>query len=175
MSAIRRHCAGDPAGEDDGAPTDALVAGSVGGVPDDGATSIGWHSTAASARALDSGDTSDRELVLSLAVLALAGAVMLLLPVTPRPETESDVEVERTLAVALALLIGFFGGMVGIAGIAFVIAALVYLLRVPPRIAIGTSLGVGLFAAVAGIVGKAATAQIDPPLAAIVCVAALVP
>src|SRR5438093_11365294 len=49
MSAIRRHCAGDPAGEDDGAPTDALVAGSVGGVPDDGATSIGWHATAASA------------------------------------------------------------------------------------------------------------------------------
>src|SRR2546430_8702486 len=49
MSAIRRPCAGDPAGEDDGAPTDALVAGSVGGVPDDGATSIGWHATAASA------------------------------------------------------------------------------------------------------------------------------
>src|SRR2546428_3910724 len=49
MSAIRRHCAGDPAGEDDGAPTDALVAGSVDGVPDDGATSIGWHATAASA------------------------------------------------------------------------------------------------------------------------------
>src|SRR5439155_939407 len=83
-------------------------------------------------------------------------------------------EVNRPLAVALALLIGFFGGMVGIAGIAFVIAALVYLLRVPPRIAIGTSLGVGLFAAVAGIVGKAATAQSDPPLAAIGFVAALV-
>src|SRR2546425_9747624 len=49
MSAIRRHFAGDPAGEDDGAPTDALVAGSVDGVPDDGATSIGWHATAASA------------------------------------------------------------------------------------------------------------------------------
>ena len=113
-------------------------------------------------------------LLLIFAVLALAGAVMLLLPVTPRPGTASDVEVNRPLAVALALLIGFFGGMVGIAGIAFVIAALVYLLRVPPRIAIGTSLGVGLFAAVAGIVGKAATAQIDPPLAAIVFVAALV-
>src|SRR2546425_2519187 len=49
MSAIRRHFAGDPAGEDDGAPTDALVAGSVDGVPDDGATSIGWHATAVSA------------------------------------------------------------------------------------------------------------------------------
>ncbi|OLD51508.1 MAG: hypothetical protein AUI58_07255 [Chloroflexi bacterium 13_1_40CM_2_70_6] len=124
--------------------------------------------------ALVSRDTPDRVLLLIFAVLALAGAVMLLLPVTPRPGTAADVEVNRPLAVALALMIGFFGGMVGIAGIAFVIAALVYLLRVPPRIAIGTSLGVGLFAAVAGIVGKAATAQIDPPLAAIVFVAALV-
>jgi len=42
------------------------------------------------------------------------------------------------------------------------------------RLAIGTSLGIGLFAAVAALIGKAATAQIDPPLAAIVFVAALV-
>jgi uncharacterized membrane protein YfcA len=50
----------------------------------------------------------------------------------------------------------------------------VYVLRVPPRVAIGSSLGIGLFAAVAALVGKAATAQIDPPLAAIVFVSALV-
>src|SRR2546422_2819440 len=124
--------------------------------------------------ALVSRDTPDRVLLLIFAVLALAGAVMLLLPVTPRPGTAADVEVNRPLAVALALMIGFFGGMVGIAGIAFVIAALVYLLRVPPRIAIGSSLAIGLFAAVAALVGKAATAQIDPPLAGIVFVSALV-
>src|SRR5438094_859185 len=67
-----------------------------------------------------------------------------------------------------------FGGIVGIGGIAFIIAALVYILRVPPRIAIGSSLGIGLFAAVAALIGKAATAQIDPPLAAIVFISALV-
>jgi uncharacterized membrane protein YfcA len=64
--------------------------------------------------------------------------------------------------------------MVGIGGLAFLIAALVYLLRVPPRIAIGSSLGIGLFAATAALIGKAATAQIDPPLAAIVFVSAVV-
>jgi uncharacterized membrane protein YfcA len=63
--------------------------------------------------------------------------------------------------------------MVGIGGIATIIAALVYLLRVPPRIAIGTSLGIGMFAAVAALIGKAATAQIDPPLASIVAIVAL--
>jgi len=71
-------------------------------------------------------------------------------------------------------VLGFLGGIVGIGGIAFIIAALVYLLRVPPRIAIGSSLGIGLFAAVAAFIGKAATAQIDLPLAGVVFVSALV-
>ena len=119
-------------------------------------------------------DTSDSVLLLIFATLAFAGAVMLLLPVTPRAGTAVDIEVHRPLAVALALGLGFFGGMVGIGGIAFIIAALVYVLRVPPRIAIGTSLAIGLFAAIAAFIGKAATAQIDPPLAAIVFVSALV-
>jgi len=119
-------------------------------------------------------DTPDSVILLVFAVLAFAGGVMLLLPVTPRDERAEDVRAEGRLAIPVALFLGFFGGMVGIGGIAFIIAALVYLLRVPPRIAIGSSLGIGLFAAVAALIGKAATAQIDPPLAAIVFVSALV-
>jgi uncharacterized membrane protein YfcA len=98
---------------------------------------------------------------------------MLLLPVTPRDERAEDVRADPRLAIPIALVLGFFGGIVGIGGIAFIIAALVYILRVPPRIAIGSSLGIGLFAAIAALIGKAATAQIDPPLAAIVFVSAL--
>lgn len=119
-------------------------------------------------------DTPDNVILLVFAILAFAGAVMLLLPVTARDERVEDVRADPKLAIPIALVLGFFGGMVGIGGIAFIIAALVYLLRVPPRVAIGSSLGIGLFAAVAALVGKAATAQIDPPLAAIVFVAALV-
>ena len=122
--------------------------------------------------ALVSQGTSDRVLLLIFAVMAFAGAVMLMLPVEPRDA--NTIAVRRPLAIAIALVIGFFGGMVGIGGIAFIIAALVYLLRVPARLAIGTSLGIGLFAAVAALVGKAATAQIDAPLASIVFVSALV-
>ena len=122
--------------------------------------------------ALVSQGTSDRVLLLIFAVMAFAGAVMLMLPVEPRDA--NTIAVRRPLAIAIALVIGFFGGMVGIGGIAFIIAALVYILRVPARLAIGTSLGIGLFAAVAALVGKAATAQIDAPLASIVFVSALV-
>jgi uncharacterized membrane protein YfcA len=118
--------------------------------------------------------TPDNVLLLVFAIVAFIGAVMLLIPVTPRGVVAADVRVDPKLAVPISLVLGFFGGMVGIGGIAFIIAALVYVLRVPPRVAIGSSLGIGLFAAVAALVGKAATAQIDPPLAAIVFVSALV-
>lgn len=119
-------------------------------------------------------DTPDNIILLVFAILAFAGAAMLLLPVTPRGERAEDIRAEPKVAIPIALVLGFFGGMVGLGGIAFIIAALVYFLRVPPRIAIGSSLGIGLFAAVAAVIGKAATAQIDPPLAAIVFVSALV-
>jgi uncharacterized membrane protein YfcA len=124
--------------------------------------------------AVVSRDTPDNVILLVFAILAFVGAVMLLLPVTPREERAADIHPDPKIAIPIALVLGFFGGMVGIGGIAFIIAALVYILRVPPRIAIGSSLGIGLFAAVAALIGKAATAQIDPPLAAIVFVSALV-
>jgi uncharacterized protein len=116
----------------------------------------------------------DRTLLIVFAALAFAGAIMLLLPPRGQDRPSSELTVNQPLAVAIAVVLGFFGGLVGIGGIAFILAALVYLLGVPVRIAIGTSLGIGIFAAVAAFIGKAATAQIDPPLAAIVFVAALV-
>jgi uncharacterized membrane protein YfcA len=119
-------------------------------------------------------DLPDSVILVIFAILAFAGALMLLLPVTPRGETVSDVHADRRIAIPIALVLGFLSGVVGIGGIAFIIAALVYILRVPPRVAIGSSLGIGLFAAVAALIGKAATAQVDPPLATIVAVTALV-
>src|SRR6267142_2290998 len=47
-------------------------------------------------------------------------------------------------------------------------------IRADPRLAIPIALVLGLFAAVAALIGKAATSQIDPPLAAIVFISALV-
>src|SRR6266850_518916 len=118
-------------------------------------------------------DTPDSVILTIFAILAFVGGVMLLLPVTPRDERAEDIRADPRLAIPIALVLGFYGGIVGIGGIAFIIAALVYLLRVPPRIAIGSSLGVGLFAAVAALIGKAATSQIDPPLAAIAVIVML--
>src|SRR3989475_5653941 len=108
-------------------------------------------------------DTPDSVILLVFAVLAFAGAVMLLLPVTPREGRAEDMRPDPKVAIPISLVLGFFGGMVGIGGIAFIIAALVYLLRVPPRIAIGSSLGIGLFAAGAPPIRKTAEAPTDAP------------
>ena len=96
------------------------------------------------------------------------------LPAEPQQTGTDDLHLNVPLAVGISIVLGFLGGMVGIGAIATIIGTLVYLLRVPPRIAIGSSLGIGMFAAVAAFIGKAATAQIDPPLAAIVALVALV-
>jgi uncharacterized membrane protein YfcA len=126
------------------------------------------------AGALISRDVSDRVLLGIFAVLALATAAMLLLPAEAQQRETGDLDINVPLAVGISVVLGFTGGMVGIGAIATIVGALVYVLRVPPRIAIGTSLGIGMFAAVAALIGKAATAQIDPPLAAVVAITALV-
>lgn len=126
------------------------------------------------AGALISRDTHDRVLLGIFALLAIATAVMLLLPAAPQERGRDDLHLNVPLAVGISIVLGFLGGMVGIGAIATIIGALVYLLRVPPRIAIGSSLGIGMFAAVAALIGKAATAQIDPPLATVVAITALI-
>jgi hypothetical protein len=126
------------------------------------------------AGALLSVGVPDRLLVAIFAAFALLNAPLLLFPERDPDRTVDDLHVNVPLAVGIAVVVGFFGGMVGIAAIAFIIASLIYLLRVPVRIAIGTSLAIGMFSAVAAAVGKAATAQIDPPLALVVLGAALV-
>jgi uncharacterized membrane protein YfcA len=124
--------------------------------------------------ALASRDASDQLLLAIFAAFSFFGAILLILPVEAQDVAANEVRANPFVAVTLALVIGAFGGMVGIGAIAFIVAALVYFLRVPPRIAIGSSLGIGMFGAVAALVGKAATAQVDPRLAAVIVVSALV-
>lgn len=126
------------------------------------------------AGALVSRATPDRVLLGIFAAFAAVAAAALLLPGRTQDADVDDLHVNVPRAVGISVVLGFFGGMVGIGAIAFILAALIHVLRVPTRIAIGTSLGIGFFAAVAALVGKAATAQVDPPLAVIVFLAALV-
>ena len=123
--------------------------------------------------ALLSSRASDRSLLLVFAGVATIGAIALVIPGRADPVNEQRPR-SLALAVGAAALLGLFGGMVGIGGVAFIIPVLIHLVGLPARTAIGTSLGLGLFSSAAGLVGKAATAQVDPSLALVVAVSAAI-
>ena len=100
------------------------------------------------------------------AVLALAASAVMLTLRRRLPTTRSgDFLVSRASGMGLGAPIGFLSGMVGAGGGFLLIPGMVFLLRVPMRLAVGSSLGVIALSASAGAVGKAATGQVDWMLA----------
>lgn len=100
-----------------------------------------------------------------LAVFAVMTTVALpLLAVRPVAGDESapatDAAVSRALAVVLFALIGAASGLVGAGGAFLTVPVMIALLRLPVRLAIGTSLAVTGMSALTGVLGKALTAQI---------------
>ncbi len=66
---------------------------------------------------------------------------------------------------AIGLPLGFVVGMVGAGGGFLLVPVMLYLLGVPPRTAIGTSLAIVALSAVAGTIGKTIAGQVDGVLA----------
>lgn len=83
------------------------------------------------------------------AIALLAGGLML---VKARSENgHEDGEVSIPAAAALALLIGFAGGMIGQGGSFILIPAMIFILKVPTRRAIGSNLAIVFAATLAGV------------------------
>ncbi|MCG2710631.1 MAG: sulfite exporter TauE/SafE family protein, partial [Thermodesulfovibrionales bacterium] len=55
---------------------------------------------------------------------------------------------------------GFLIGLVGQGGAFIIIPTLLYILKIPLRVALGSTLAIGLFSATAGLIGKVATGQV---------------
>jgi hypothetical protein len=118
------------------------------------------------AGALLSGSIDARALEAVFASLALvAAALMLLLRSRTAPETGGPSGHRRPLAVLLGVGVGVPAGMVGAGGAFMLIPLMLFVLRVPLRVAVGSSLWIVLLGAIAGVIGKAATGQVDPVLA----------
>jgi hypothetical protein len=108
------------------------------------------------------------ELLLGIfALLALTAAVLIFLPRTGE-ENGTGYEFgsfSAPAAAAIALAVGLLGGLVGQGGSFILIPMVVYLLKVPLRVAMGSNLVIVFFASLAGFAGKAFTGQIAPFLA----------
>jgi uncharacterized membrane protein YfcA len=126
------------------------------------------------AGAYASARVDDRILVAIFALIAGASAVALVVPARGQEASATDLRIDPRVAVPIAVVLGLVLGLVGFGGAAFIMTVLIHVFRLPVRLALGTSLGIGLFAAVAALLGKAATAQLDPGLGAVVFLSALV-
>jgi hypothetical protein len=112
-------------------------------------------------------NTKSTFLLAIFAAMAIIAAVAMFIPKREQGENISPDELQynKPLAAFLSLLIGSFGGMVGAPGAFIYIPAMIYLLNIPTRIVIGSTLGIVFLGAVMGTIGKMATGQIIWPYA----------
>ncbi len=110
----------------------------------------------------------DGPLLMVFGTLALIAAVMMLIPRSYLRDdlTEDRVDFNRAAAAAIGIVLGFSVGLVGQGGAVILIPTLLYVLKSPLRVALGSTLAIGLFSSSAGLVGKAATGQVPFLMAA---------
>ena len=72
------------------------------------------------------------------------------------------------------MVLGFTIGLVGQGGAFILIPTMLYVLKIPLRVALGSALAIGLFSSSAGLIGKVATSQV-PYLMALPLVLGAIP
>ncbi|MCX5716956.1 MAG: sulfite exporter TauE/SafE family protein [Nitrospirae bacterium] len=104
----------------------------------------------------------DKPILFIFAMLALIAAIMMLIPRSYDCDelTEEKVVFNKPAAIFIGIIIGFLIGLVGQGGAFITIPILLYVLKIPLRVALGSTLAIGLFSATAGLIGKAATGQV---------------
>jgi uncharacterized membrane protein YfcA len=111
--------------------------------------------------------TKSAFLLAVFATLAVIAAVVMFLPKREQGEgiPPDEITYNKPLASIASLAIGSFGGMVGAPGAFIYIPVMIYLLNIPTRIVIGSTLGIVFMGALTGTVGKMMTGQIIWPYA----------
>jgi len=110
----------------------------------------------------------DGPLLMVFGTLALIASVMMLIPRSYAQDdlTEDHIDFHRAAAAGIGVVLGFSIGLVGQGGAFILIPTLLYVLKVPLRVALGSTLAIGLFSSSAGLIGKVATGQVPFFLAA---------
>lgn len=96
-------------------------------------------------------------------ILAAGAALMMLLPRSDEDDSipaGQPLRFNPILAVILALLVGVLSGIVGAGGGFILIPIMIYILKVPIKTAIGTSIAVVFLGALFGALGKGLTGQV---------------
>jgi uncharacterized membrane protein YfcA len=112
--------------------------------------------------ALVSKNVPDGPLLMVFGALAFIAAVMMLIPRSYLQDdlTEEKVAFHKPAAIVIGVVIGFSIGLVGQGGAFILIPMMLYVLKIPLRVALGSTLAIGLFSSSAGLVGKVVTGQV---------------
>ncbi len=113
--------------------------------------------------ALVSSHVSGRALLATFAVMATVALPLMFLSPAEAARGDRDpsaIPFNRATAVTLPGLVGLVAGIVGAGGAFLLVPVLVGVMRIPMRLAIGTSLAMVGMSAVAGFLGKALTGQV---------------
>jgi len=125
---------------------------------------------------LISKNVPDGPLLMVFGSLAFIAAVMMLIPRSYAQDdlTEEKVVFHKTMAIVIGVVIGFSIGLVGQGGAFILIPMMLYVLKIPLRVALGSTLAIGLFSSSAGLIGKVATGQV-PYLMALPLIVGAIP
>ena len=104
----------------------------------------------------------DKLLLLIFGSMAFIAAIVMLIPrsYSKDDSTEDTVSFHKTEAILVGIFLGFLLGLVGQGGAFILVPVLLYLLKIPLRVALGSTLAIGLFSSTAGLIGKVATGQV---------------
>jgi uncharacterized membrane protein YfcA len=114
------------------------------------------------AGSLLSKEVPDRMLLFIFGILALAAAALMFVPRDCGKDdlTEDQVKFSQPAAICMGGAVGALTGLVGQGGAFIIIPLMLYVLKIPLRVALGSTLAIGLFSATAGMIGKVATGQV---------------
>jgi uncharacterized membrane protein YfcA len=150
----------------------SLAHGKRGGVHRELAVTVGLATAIASlAGGVASRWLSPLVLTTAFALMATLGTVLMLMAPAEqeRRGPGEAAPFSRPRGVAIGLGVGLMAGLVGAGGAFLLVPLLLTVLKVPTRLAIGSSLAITLWTAVAGFLGKLVTGQIPfTPSAALV-------
>lgn len=108
-------------------------------------------------------------------VLALLAAIMMFIPKKKVDDIPiADVTYNKTLAAILAFIVGIGSGVVGAGGGFLLIPIMLFILRIPTRMTIASSLAITFISSIAGSIGKISTGQVEYQTAIIVIIAGLI-
>ena len=106
--------------------------------------------------------------------MSLIATVLMFIPSKKDDDLSvENVEFNKYLAFFVALVVGVLGGIVGQGGAFILIPLMLYVLKIPTRIALGSSVAITFLSALAGFIGKWGTGQIPFAMAIVLVAGAL--